>query len=80
MSWRLTDTGILPPDVHMSEGVENIFGLLKACGKHEEHRALLKEYDSGNRRYSYLKEVTANALVELTARFRIRRAQLIKDQ
>ena len=75
----VTDTGILPPGVYMSPGVENLFEILKACGKQFEADALLKEYDAGVRRYGQLKEVVAEAVVELTAAFRARRAEVASD-
>jgi len=43
----------------------NLFEILNACGKVEEAAALLKDYHAGKRQYRELKEVVANALVEL---------------
>lgn len=76
----VTDTGILPPGIYMSAGVENLFSILKACGKKGEADALLKDYDAGNRQYSRLKEVVADALVELIGPMRTRRIELMKDK
>lgn len=75
----VTDSGDLPPDAEMSPGVVNLFEILKACGKTEEAAALLTEYNSGKRQYRELKEVVANALVELTAGLRARREEILKD-
>jgi tryptophanyl-tRNA synthetase len=76
----VTDTGILPPDKSMSDGVENLFGLLKACGKTDTAASLLKEYESGNRKYAPLKEAVADALVETINPMRLKREELSKDK
>lgn len=76
----VTDSGVLPPGVEMSAGVENLFTLLKACGKNEIAADLLSTYNSGNRQYAPLKEAVADTLVELTSGFRARRAELMKDK
>ncbi|MBN1599089.1 MAG: tryptophan--tRNA ligase [Bacteroidales bacterium] len=74
----VTDTGQEQGDL-MSEGVENLFNLIKACGKDGEYESLMKDYKQGNLKYKDLKETTADALVELTAPFRKRREELIRD-
>jgi tryptophanyl-tRNA synthetase len=75
----VTDSGVLPPGVNMSPGVESLFEILKACGKRDEAASLLKDYGGGNRQYSRLKDEVANALVELTAGFRTKRAEIKDD-
>ena len=75
----VTDSGDLPPGAEMSPGVVNLFEILNACGKAEEAAALLKDYHAGKLQYRELKEVVANALVELTAGLRARRDEIIKD-
>ncbi len=60
----------------MSPGVRNLFEILKACGKTSETEALLTDYDAGNLKYSKLKEVVADALVELISGLRQRRAEI----
>lgn len=75
----VTDSGDLPADAEMSPGVVNLFEILKACGKTAEAEALLKEYNAGKRQYRELKEVVADALVELTGNLRARRAEILKD-
>ena len=64
----------------MSAGVENLFELLKAAGKHEIAQSLLREYENGNRQYAPLKEAVAETLVEFTTEFRARRAELMSDK
>jgi tryptophanyl-tRNA synthetase len=75
----VTDTGVLPPGTEMSEGVENLFGILRACGAKDQAEALLAEYKAGNRKYAPLKAAVADALVEFTRPLRGRREELLKD-
>lgn len=74
----VTDTGG-NPSAEMSPGVANLFEILKACGKTEEAAALLKNYHEGKLQYRELKEVTADALVELTSGLRKRREEISRD-
>lgn len=64
----------------MSQGVGNLFELLKACGKTEIALALMENYTAGNLKYSELKEAVGDALVELTGEFRKRREDFLKDR
>lgn len=75
----VTDSGDLPPGGEMSPGVVNLFEILKASGKNAEAEALLKEYNTGGLKYSRLKEVVADALVELTSSLRARRDEISQD-
>ena len=75
----VTDTGD-NADGKMSPGVENLFNLIKACGKTTAYKKLMDAYKSGNLRYKDLKETTADALVELTAPLRRKREELMKDK
>lgn len=75
----VTDSGDLPADAEMSPGVANLFEILTACGKTDDAAALRSDYDAGNRQYSRLKEVTANALIEMTSALRARRDELSRD-
>jgi tryptophanyl-tRNA synthetase len=54
----------------MSPGVENLFNLLKACGKMDVYNAQMDIYNAGNIRYGDLKAEVADALVELVQPFR----------
>jgi tryptophanyl-tRNA synthetase len=74
----VTDTGG-SPSAEMSPGVANLFEILRACGKTEEAAALLKNYHEGKLQYRELKEVTADALVELTSGLRARREEISRD-
>jgi tryptophanyl-tRNA synthetase len=75
----VTDTGDTPKD-QMSAGVENLFNIIKACGKEVEFDRLLNDYKSGNLKYKDLKDTTADALVELTNPFKMKREELLKDK
>ena len=75
----VTDTGE-NTDGEMSAGVANLFRLLKASGKLEEHAALQKLYAEGNLPYKDLKETVANALVEMTAPMKAKRAEILADK
>jgi len=75
----VTDTGGHPGE-QMSVGVENLFNLIKACGKTDAYNSLLNNYKAGSLKYSELKETTAEALVEVTGPFRQRKLELMKDK
>ena len=70
----------------MSAGVENLFNLLKACGKMDIYNAQLDIYKAGNIRYGDLKSAVAESLVELVQPFRENledfnsRKEEVKDQ
>jgi tryptophanyl-tRNA synthetase len=71
----VTDVGTEGSDT-MSPGVENLFNLLKACGKMDAHTDFMAQYNDGIRRYGDLKSAVAEALVELTQPFGQRLAEL----
>jgi tryptophanyl-tRNA synthetase len=75
----VTDTGDTQGD-KMSAGVENLFNLIKACEKTAEYDSLMNDYKSGNLRYKDLKEVTADALVEITEPVRKKKEELMADK
>lgn len=75
----ITDTGNQQGDT-MSPGVENLFNLIKACDKEREYNELFKQYKSGSLKYKDLKEVTADALVELTRGFISRKKEIAGDK
>lgn len=71
----VTDSGDTP-EGEMSVGVENLFNLLKAAGNMDAHQSLMDDYNNNALKYSELKAIVADALVELTTGFRERRAAL----
>ena len=71
----VTDTGDMPKG-EMSEGVENLFELIKACGKMDAYNSLLADFNAGALKYVDLKQTTADSLVELSAEFRANKAAL----
>ncbi|MCH2085231.1 MAG: tryptophan--tRNA ligase [Saprospiraceae bacterium] len=70
----VTDTGEATEG--MSEGIANLFRLLKASECHEAHDSLVQDYQSGALKYVDLKEAVANGLVALNEQFRSARAEL----
>jgi len=81
----VTDTGTPEPGV-MSEGVQNLFELIKASGNIEDYDRLFSAYAQGNLKYVDLKEVTADSLWKMISIFRDQKMtletdkKLIKDQ
>lgn len=64
----VTDAGEPDPD-NMSEGVENLFTLIKAAGDLDNYERLLVDYKSGELKYVELKDTVADALVKLSQKF-----------
>lgn len=75
----VADSGDLPAGDALSPGVENLLEILSACGRDEVASQFRQEYRTGNRRYAVLKDVVADALVELTGRLRTSRTELMRD-
>lgn len=75
----VTDTGETP-EGEMSPGVENLFSLLRACEKVDACSGLMADYEAGNLRYVDLKDAVADALVEVSAGVRERKAELNADK
>jgi len=71
----VTDTGVETTS-GMSEGVTNLFELIKASGRMDAFDQLMNDYLQGTLKYSALKETTASVLVDLTNPFIERRAEL----
>lgn len=74
----VTDAGpdSLPPGIEMSPGTENLFEMLRACGKAEQARELLDMYKDRKLKYVDLKRAVADALVELSSGLREQKAKL----
>ncbi len=75
----VTDTGETQ-DNGMSPGIENLFNLLKACGKQSEQESFLKDYYAGTLRYKDLKDAVTDAVLELTRPFKQKKAELENDK
>ncbi len=77
----VTDTGE-NKEGEMSEGVKNLFELVKASGHDNgsSYNSLQASYESGNLKYSELKEVTTEALLSLNKTFREKRAEIVQDK
>ena len=74
----VTDTG--ESSDTMSEGVKNLFEMIKASGANGSYDSLIIDYNSGQLKYSDLKEAAANALVSLLLPFADRKAALNNDK
>jgi anthranilate synthase component 1 len=72
----VTDSGELPAGVYMSPGVANMFEIIRACGKDSLADEMEAEYKKGDFKYGPLKQVVADALVEVTSRLRARREEI----
>ena len=75
----VTDAGEVT-DGKMSPGVENLFEIIKACGKTEDYSNLMSDYNSGILKYVALKESVANALVELSNQFKLQKQELLLNK
>lgn len=62
-----------------SPGVDNLFAILRCCGRDDVAAALEAERAAATLKYSALKDAAADALVELTSRLRARREEMLKD-
>lgn len=75
----VTDTGDQPAG-QMSEGVENLFMLIKASGNAEAHKSLTEDFQKGSLRYSDLKQTTADSLWAMMMPLREKRQELAADK
>lgn len=64
----VTDSGDTPVG-SMAEGVKNLFELIKAAGWKAEHDQLMENFQAGTLKYVDLKQVTADALVQMVSGF-----------
>lgn len=75
----VTDTGE-KNDGAMSEGVENLFLLIKASGNNVGYDELMKEYIAGQLKYSDLKQITADSLWNIMLPLKDKKAALNADK
>jgi tryptophanyl-tRNA synthetase len=75
----VTDSGDTPAGT-MAEGVANLFELIKACGWTDDHARLMDAYRAESLKYVDLKQVTADALVQLTQGFIERKKEINADK
>jgi tryptophanyl-tRNA synthetase len=71
----VTDTGDTPAG-QMSQGLTNLFELLKAADKFEQYDALMADYQTGVLKYVHLKDMVAEALSEISVKMMEQRDQL----
>jgi tryptophanyl-tRNA synthetase len=75
----VTDTGESNGN-EMSEGIMNLFELLKVSGGKDAFQSLHEDYKNGALKYVDLKEATANQLVILTQQFKEKRAEIVANK
>jgi len=73
-------SAVTSSETKMSEGVKNLLQLLSACGHSAKAKELEEQEMSGELRYSDLKEVVANALVEKSKKFSKRKEEILQDK
>lgn len=76
----VTDTGEMIEEGKMSPGIENLFTMLRACGKENDAKSLSDEYFKGTLSYKELKDSVGDAVVELTTPLRFKKMELLKDK
>ena len=64
----------------MSEGVENLFLLIKACGQQDAYVSLLEDYKTNTLKYVDLKTEATKAIIGLITPFKDRKAELNQDK
>ena len=75
----VTDTGESIAG-QMSEGVQNLFDLLKAAESLDAHNHLMNTYQNGELKYSELKEAVADCLTSLSHAFVSKKNELIANK
>ncbi len=75
----VTDTG-KTPDGEMSQGVENLFELLKASGQTDAYNSLIQDFENNNLKYVDLKDAVADGLVKITNVFIERRKEITANK
>lgn len=73
----VTDTG---EDGEMSAGVLNLVTMLRASGNKSSADEMVNMHNAGTLKYSELKDVVADALVEMSKRFVERKTELNQDK
>ncbi len=75
----VTDTGETT-EGQMSDGVANLFELLKAAGADEDHTSLMKDYEAGQLKYVDLKDAVGQALLGLNQGFVAAKAEILANK
>jgi tryptophanyl-tRNA synthetase len=75
----VTDTGVGSANT-MSEGVENLFEIIKACGNNPGYEALMLDYQAQKLKYSDLKEVAVSSVLDLVRPIQARKMEIIQDK
>lgn len=73
----VTDTGA---SSEMSAGVENLFTLIKASGRHEAYQSLMEDFNNNALKYSDLKHEVSEGLIEIISPIQERYEALQADK
>lgn len=75
----VTDSGPTEPGQPMSQGVENLFNLMKVLSSHDTHTFFLEKYNEGSIRYGDMKKQLAEDIITFTTPLRERILELSAD-
>lgn len=75
----VTDTGAPTPGV-MSEGVHNLFELIKAGGNPAAYHTLMDDFNAGALKYVDLKEAASNTIIDMLKPIQARKQELNADK
>ena len=74
----VTDVGgVAAPDGQMSEGVANLFSLLKAAKAQAAHDSLFQDYTQKTLKYADLKQAVSDAMEALVSQFTAQKAEIL---
>ena len=76
----VTDSGPTEPGAPMSQGVENLFSLMKVLSSTETYNFFLDKYTEGSIRYGDMKKQLAEDVIAFTAPLRERILELSADE
>ncbi|MCH2046692.1 MAG: tryptophan--tRNA ligase [Saprospiraceae bacterium] len=76
----VTDSGDLIGTDEMSEGVDNLFTIIKACGHTEAYDQCMAAYKDGSIRYGDFKTAAFEALHSLTSKFIENKAEVMANK
>jgi len=75
----VTDAGDTP-EGQMSDGIANLFELLKASEAMDVHSALLSKYQAGNLQYGEIKDAVADVLVAQSNQFKLNKEEVMANK
>ncbi|MCP4440951.1 MAG: tryptophan--tRNA ligase [Aureispira sp.] len=76
----VTDSGEMIGTEEMSEGVKNLFTIIKACGHTDVHDDFMTRYKDGSIRYGDFKGAAYEALLSLNSKFRENKEEVMANK